>query len=218
LDSARQVRHRRLQPRPDPCQDRYCSHDWPERTNLVLSPRSSQSERCQTSPGNRAKWPLPDARSGVDNLTMMCIAEPHMWRLTKHKPTGYCRSPAGISALLGIVAFWRRRGRGGVGVRERLEGPCQLGSIRSEIGLRTVVDPNAELVPSEYVCWISNRHALASCTPVPYRLRMSRYRVGIWRRWGMGESKTTNEADMEAKGKRDLPNTEYGRRRNERGT
>jgi hypothetical protein len=122
LDSARQVRHRRLQPRPDPCQDRYCSHDWPERTNLVLSPRSSQSERCQTSPGNRAKWPLPDARSGVDNLTMMCIAEPHMWRLTKHKPTGYCRSPAGISALLGIVAFWRRRGRGGWGSERGSKG------------------------------------------------------------------------------------------------
>lgn len=112
LDSARQVRHRRLQPRPDPCQDRYCSHDWSERTKLVLSPRSSQSERCQTSPGSRAKWPLPDARSGVDNLTMMCSAEPHMWRLTKHKATGYCRRPAGISALLGIVAFWSRRGRG----------------------------------------------------------------------------------------------------------
>jgi hypothetical protein len=118
----------------------------------------------------------------------------------------------------GHSSILEKEGKGGVGVRERLEGPCQLGSIRSEIGLRTVVDPNAELVPSEYVCWISNRHALASCTPVPYRLRMSRYRVGIWRRWGMGESKTTNEADMEAKGKRDLPNTEYGRRRNERGT
>jgi hypothetical protein len=26
--------------------------------------------------------PLSDARSGVDNLTMLCSAEPHMWRRT----------------------------------------------------------------------------------------------------------------------------------------
>lgn len=128
LDSARQVRHRRLQPRPDPCQDRYCSRDWPERTNLVLSLWSNQSERCQTSPGSRAKGPLPDARSGVENLRMMCSAEPHMWRLTKHKATGYCRSPAGISALLGIVLFWRRRGEGGGGSKRGSKGRANWAS------------------------------------------------------------------------------------------
>lgn len=80
LDCARQVRHRRLQPTRDPCQKHYCKGDWPERKNLVLSRSLSESQRSQTTPSTLGLWPLPNARSGVDNLTMMCSAEPHMWR------------------------------------------------------------------------------------------------------------------------------------------
>ena len=78
----------------------------------------SQSQHNQTTPSRRGLWPLPNARSGVNNLTMMCSAEPHMWRAPYKykvsKVTGCCRSPAVTAALLGkggLMGYWARGSR-----------------------------------------------------------------------------------------------------------
>lgn len=94
------------------------------------------------------------------------------------------------------------------GLSEGLEGPCQLGSIVSEIGLRAVVGPNADLQVTMMRFQIAVRwhHALLSGVI----LAVSRFRV---ENQGSGDEQK-EEPPTKSIGKRDVPIAERRRRRN----